>query len=183
MSIFLGLIPLAGALFVIFIDTSINRFASFFILRRIDWSVMIVFSALFIWMAGFNKTGVPRWIWYKLGFFRSSFSEVTSAVVFASVLALIANTFGQVPITIIVLDQLEPCVDQLRLVLYLSWIVSIAGNLTPYSSATSAVVSNRSVLALNYPLTLWGFLRYGIPVSLLLMALGLVVISLLLSIG
>lgn len=178
-----GLISIGGAFVLILIDSLVNRFAASFIVRRIDWSMIVVFSAVFVWMAGFNRTGVPKYVWEKLGFSHATFDQLSSTIVFAVVLVLTGNTFGQVPVTIMVLDQLEPGLDQKRLVLYLAWIISVAGNLTPYSSAGNIFISSYSSHALNYPMTLWSFMRFGIPTSLLLIAVGLIVISLLLRIG
>lgn len=177
---FVGLIPISGAFVLILVDSIVNRFAASFIIRRIDWSMIAVFSAVFVWTAGFNNTGVPQFVWEKLGFSHTTFDEVSSAVVFAAVLVLTGNTFGQVPVTVMVLDQLKPGFDQKRLVLYLAWVISIAGNLTPYSSAASVFISSHSSQVLNYPMTLWSFARFGVPSSLLLVTLGLGVISLLL---
>lgn len=175
-----GLIPISGAFVLILVDSIVNRFAASFIIRRIDWSMIAVFSAVFVWMAGFNNTGVPRFVWEKLGFSHTTFDEGSSTAVFAAVLLLTGNTFGQVPVTVMVLDQLKPGFDQKRLVLYLAWVISIAGNLTPYSSAATVFVSSHSSQVLNYPMTLWSFARFGVPSSLLLVTLGLGVISLLL---
>lgn len=180
----IGLVPFCGALLMIAVDTAVNRRSASAIVNRIDWSLVVTFFAVFVWMHGFNETGVPRWVWHKLGFAARSpsLTQATGVAVLALTVVVTANTFGPVPVTIMVLDQLEPCADQLRLVLYLAWIATVSGNVTLLSSVANTIVTHKSVQSLNYQVTFCGYLRYGLPSSILMLVVGLIVISLLLLI-
>lgn len=80
------------------------------------------------------------------------------------------------PLTIIVLELLIPCVNQLELVLYLAWISTIAGNLTLFGSVANLIVAQKAYSTIGYRLGFFEYLRYGFVTTVVLSALGMAII-------
>ena len=59
-------------------------------------------------------------------------------------IAVASNLFSNVPLTILVLAQLEPCVPQRALVLQLAWVATVAGNLTLFGSVANLIVAQQA---------------------------------------
>ena len=65
-------------------------------------------------------------------------------VLFSVFITLTSNIFCNVPLTILVLEQLKPCADQQLLVLQLAWITTVAGNLTLFGAVANLIVSQQA---------------------------------------
>lgn len=65
-------------------------------------------------------------------------------VLFSIFITVTSNIFCNVPLTILVLEQLKPCEDQQLLVLQLAWITTIAGNLTLFGAVANLLVSQQA---------------------------------------
>lgn len=71
-------------------------------------------------------------------------SEPLPLVLFSVFIAAASNLFSNVPLTILVLAQLEPCVPQRALVLQLAWVATVAGNLTLFGSVANLIVAQQA---------------------------------------
>ena len=125
---FPGLVPMAAAVIVIAADAIINRRNAVIIMKRVDWSILMMFFGIFVWMHGFNATQIPRWCWHNVGLSAAG-THVSAAqlATFSVFVILGSNVFSNVPLTLIVLEQLVPCQNQFGLVVMLAWIATIAG--------------------------------------------------------
>ena len=177
-----GLIPIAAACMAIIFDGLLNRRPSMGIVHRLDWSVVLTFMGLFVWLYGLGKTQVPNWLWTKVSLAENTFTSAWGILLLTVTVVVGTNIFGNVIVTVIVLDRLVPCQNQLSLVLYLAWCSSIAGNLTQLSNTTNLIVSQKALQAVNYRLTYWTYLKYGFLTTLVILPMGILILYCLLLI-
>ena len=52
----LGCIPMAAAILTMLVDTIINRKYANDVIQKIDWTVILMFMGLFVWLEGFRRT-------------------------------------------------------------------------------------------------------------------------------
>ena len=168
---------MGAAVIIITIDAMLNRQNATAVMKRVDWSILMMFFGIFVWMYGLNKTRLPHWAWYHMGLTgtTSSLSPTNIAILSAFVI-LGSNIFSNVPLTIIVLEQLEPCREQRDLVLYLAWVATLAGNLTLFGSVANLIVAQKSVQTLDFRLTFFAYLRYGFITTLILISVGILML-------
>ena len=94
-----------------------------------------------------------------------------------TVLVLVGSlVFSNVPLTLILLEVLPPCGDQQHLVVFLAWLLTLAGNLTMFSSVANLIVVQKGVQSLKYRLTFWQYFQFGFITTLLIIGVGLVII-------
>ena len=172
-----GLVPVGAALVIITADAVINRRSALHIIHRVDWSIILMFLGIFVWMDGINITRLPRWIWKHLGLAGADYAYISTIAMLSGFVIIGSNIFSNVPLTIIILEQLEPCQDQLRMVLLLSWCATIAGNLTLFGSVANLIVADKTLQTVNFRLTFWRYLRFGLPTSVIIIFVGLLVLN------
>ncbi|XP_041367710.1 silicon efflux transporter LSI3-like [Gigantopelta aegis] len=177
----MGLLPIATATFLMLVDAVLNKRSAFFIIRRVDWSVLVMFFGLFVWMAGFNATRIPRWIWKTMGLSHSKFNSFSSLTILCVFVVVCSNIFSNVPLTIIVLEQLQPCTNQFPLVLYLAWCSTIAGNLTLFGSVANLIVAQKSKTSLGYQFSYWTYLKYGFVTTCFIVVIGMAIMNVILQ--
>jgi Na+/H+ antiporter NhaD/arsenite permease-like protein len=171
---------MSAAILAIVLDTIVNKRNGIVIMKKVDWSILMMFFGIFIWLDGFNRTHVPRFIWCHLGLAGKTISSLEDIVILATFVIFGSNIFSNVPLTIIVLDQLEPCKDQLALVLYLAWCATIAGNLTLFGSVANLIVAQKAKQTINFNLTFRKYFWYGFPSTLIITTVGMLPLYLLL---
>ncbi len=162
---------------MITVDALINRQNALLVMKHVDWSIIMLFFGIFVWMYGLNKTHVPHWIWHHLGLGGSTASLAPLDILILAIFIVIgSNIFSNVPLTIIVLDQLVPCRDQRDLVIYVAWCATIAGNLTLFGSVANLIVAQKSQQTLDFRLTFFGYLSYGFITTLILIPVGILML-------
>ena len=174
---FAGLVPLGAAILIITADAILNRQSASVTLKRCDWSMIIMFMAIFVWMSGFNATGLPKWTWYNVGLSNVSGNLTIlklGTIVGLSVLG--TNLFGPFLYILTILDLLEPCQNQLQFILCVAWCSSIGGNLTLFGSMSNIIVAHRAQQTLDFKLTNWIYLRFAILTTLVHLISGLCLI-------
>lgn len=146
------------------------------ILRKVDGSLLLFFSCLFIVVAGFNGTGVPEKAWDAV---KDSISMSSSSGLFIySLIILIgSNTVSNVPLVLLLSPKLaEMGSEALTAWVQLAWISTIAGNLTLLGSVANLIVAERCKS--YYPLTFGEYAKIGFPSTVLLTAVGVPLVSL-----
>lgn len=168
---------MGAAMMVVTMDALVNKQNATFIMKRVDWSILMMFFGIFVWMHGLNATRVPRWVWDKLGLSHASAQLDPLSIVILSVFIIVgSNIFSNVPLTLIILEQLEPCRNELSLVLYLGWVATIAGNLTLFGSVANLIVSQKGQQTLQHRLSFFAYLRYGFFSTLFIITVGVLVL-------
>jgi Na+/H+ antiporter NhaD/arsenite permease-like protein len=128
------------------------------ILSKVDWDLLLMFSGLFILTEGVQKLGLLD------GFSRL----VHDPLSILGVTALLSNLISNVP-AILLLHHLIPHPDA-RTWLLLAAGSTLAGNLTLIGSVANLIVAE-AVAKKGYRLTFWEHLRFGVPLTLITLAL------------
>ncbi|CAF1413084.1 unnamed protein product [Adineta ricciae] len=156
----IGLIPVGAAIILIVVDTLINRRSPIFILTRIDWNVLLLFFGLFVWLDGLNSTGIPHWLWVALKLDRATLKDLNSLLLFYIFILIGSNVFSNVPLTLLVLEQVPRTGDHLNLILYLAFITTIAGNLTLFGSVANLIVAQKALASpIKYRFQFWTYFK------------------------
>ena len=181
----IGLVPLAAAVFAVTTDAVLNRRPALALVKRADWSVMLLLFALFVWMQGFHNTHLMRFIWHRAGLHSTSYGAMSAetVAVLCTFVVLGNNLLGSVPVVLIVCDLLEPCAYQRGIVLYLAVLCTAGNNLTLYSSTANLIAVQRGIQVLKYRLPFLTHLQYGFLSSLILLPFGILLIYGLLLLG
>ncbi len=140
------------------------------LLRKVDGTLLLFFSGLFVTVAGFNATGVPTMAWDALS---GSISMRSGSGVFLFTLLVVvgSNTVSNVPLTLILAPSLSLLPSDAPLAwLLLAWISTVAGNLTLLGSVANLIVAERAKDV--SPVTFVEYLKVGTPSTLLLLAVG-----------
>ncbi|CAF4240949.1 unnamed protein product [Adineta steineri] len=144
---------------------------------RIDWNVLLLFFGLFVWLDGLNSTGIPHKIWVALKLNSASLTDIKSLLIFYIFTLIGSNIFSNVPLTLLVLEQVPPTGDHLSLVLYLAFITTIAGNLTLFGSVANLIVAQKALTSsLQHKFDFWTYLKFGFLTTILLSLVGTFII-------
>ena len=171
-----GLVPMGAAIFALVADAILNRRSGLIVIKRVDWSIILLFLGLFVWLHGFNKTHLVQATWAWVGLADADFHTAKHIAILTAFVLVGGNIFSNVPLTIIMLGLLQPCQDQKALVLYLAWLLTLAGNLTMFGSVANLIVVQKGVQSLKYRLTFWQYFRFGFLTTLLITGVGLIII-------
>lgn len=152
-------------------------------LEKVSYSLLIFFCGMFITVNGFNKTGIPSAFWD----FIEPHARIDSAggiVVLSLVILLLSNIASNVP-TVLLLGArvaasasvISPA-EETNAWLVLAWVSTVAGNLSLLGSAANLIVCEQARRAqfCGYNLSFWSHLRFGVPSTLIITAIGLLVI-------
>ncbi|CAF0849236.1 unnamed protein product [Rotaria sordida] len=173
----IGLVPTGAAIILLVADTLINHRPPILMLTRIDWNVLLLFFGLFVWLNGLNSTGIPHRIWVALNRDSASLTNIKSLLLFFIFILIGSNIFSNVPLTLLVLEQVPRAGDHLGLVLYLSFLTTIAGNLTLFGSVANLIVTQKALTSsLKHRFSFWTYFKFGFPTTILLSLVGMFII-------
>jgi Na+/H+ antiporter NhaD/arsenite permease-like protein len=114
----------------------------------------------------------------------ASLTNIKSLLVFFLFTIIGSNVFSNVPLTLIVLQQVPPVGDHLSLVLYLAFLTTIAGNLTLFGSVANLIVAQKAwTSSIKYRFDFWTYLKFGFPTTILLSLFGMFIIYGLLAVN
>ncbi|XP_055832271.1 silicon efflux transporter LSI2-like [Solanum dulcamara] len=152
-------------------------------LEKVSYSLLIFFCGMFITVDGFNKTGIPSALWD----FMEPYSKIDHAAgiaVLALVILVLSNLASNVP-TVLLLGgriaasaaAISPDSEQ-KAWLILAWVSTVAGNLSLLGSAANLIVCEQARRAqyFGYNLSFWSHLKFGVPSTLIVTAIGLMLI-------
>lgn len=176
----LGLVPIGAAVLTMLIDTLIHRRHSRNAMTSIDWTIILMFFGLFVWLAGFENTSLPRRVFKTMNHYMN-LSSVQGVLLFTLFVIIGSNILSNVPLVILIIDELETfecglrdC-SQLTGVL-LAWVSTIAGNFTLIGSVANLIVAEKARSCTEYNLTFWEYLKFGLPSTILVLFTGLPVV-------
>lgn len=178
----LGLVPIGLSVFTMVVDTLLNRKYAFDAMMKIDWTVILMFIGLFVWLGGFQNSNFPS---RAFKFLRPYMDLYTTRGVFlfSGFIIVGSNILSNVPLVILIVDKLdkfycaeeEPrdayCSAQLVGVL-LAWISTIAGNFTLIGSVANLIVAEKARNVADYRLTFWEYFKFGFCSTLLVLLIG-----------
>ncbi|XP_010521317.1 PREDICTED: putative transporter arsB [Tarenaya hassleriana] len=150
-------------------------------LEKVSYSLLIFFCGMFITVEGFNKTGIPTALWDLMEPL-AKIDSVSGTVVLAVVILVLSNVASNVPTVLLLGGRVAASAgaeDVKRAWLIVAWVSTVAGNLSLLGSAANLIVceqAGRAPHLLGYTLTFWKHLMFGLPSTLLVTSLGLLLI-------
>ena len=172
----LGLVPLGAGILTMLVDTVLNKKYAHDAITKIDWSILLLFMGLFIWLQGFQNTKFPDDIFEKV-LPVMDLSRVEGVLLFAVLIVIGSNILSNVPLVILAISRLfdfscglNTCSGQLTGVL-LAWISTISGNFTLIGSIANLIVAEKA--REYYRLTFLEYLRFGFFSTLIVLFSGL----------
>uniref|UniRef100_A0A453IZV2 Citrate transporter-like domain-containing protein n=1 Tax=Aegilops tauschii subsp. strangulata TaxID=200361 RepID=A0A453IZV2_AEGTS len=151
---------------------------------RVSYSLLIFFCGMFITVDGFNKTGIPNTMWELV----EPYSRIDSArgvALLGLVILILSNVASNVP-TVLLLGTrvaasaaaISPASER-KAWLILAYVSTVAGNLTLLGSAANLIVCEQARRAqfFGYNLSFWSHLRFGVPSTIVVTAIGLLIVS------
>nr|TKS04427.1 hypothetical protein D5086_0000141520 [Populus alba] len=152
-------------------------------LEKVSYSLLILFCGMFMTIEGFNKTGFPSCLWE----FVEPFAQINHAsgiAVLAVLIVILSNVVSNVPTVLLLGARMAAsaaCIspDYVRKSwLILAWVSTVAGNLSLLGSAANMIVCEQASRApnLGYNLSFWSHLKFGVPSTIIVTAIGLTII-------
>src|SRR6184192_3009819 len=146
------------------------------VLKLVDWHLLVFFAALFVVVEGLTGTGLPDQIYGRVrGVFGGSISSQAWNLAWFS--ALGSNVFSNVPFVLVAAKWLNNFTQPELMWKVMALATTFAGNLTILGSVANIIVveSARAHVEVSF----WDYARFGIPVTILTTATGMVILLLL----
>ncbi|RCV08991.1 hypothetical protein SEVIR_1G377800v4 [Setaria viridis] len=152
-------------------------------LEKVSYPLLLFFCGMFITVDGFNKTGIPSAFWEMMEPY-ARIDTPTGTVILALVILLLSNVASNVP-TVLLLGArvaasaaaISPAAET-NAWLLLAWTSTVAGNLSLLGSAANLIVCEQARRSQQYGYTLsfLSHLQFGFPATLVVTAIGLLLI-------
>lgn len=146
------------------------------VLKLVDWHLLVFFAALFVVVDGLSDTGLPDVIYRHLQpMFGSSATVQAWNLGWFSVAG--SNIFSNVPFVLVAGKWIPHFINPVLMWKVLALATTFAGNLTIIGSVANMIVveSAREHLEVGF----WDYARFGIPMTVLTTAAGVLVLLLL----
>jgi Na+/H+ antiporter NhaD/arsenite permease-like protein len=143
------------------------------VLKLVDWPLLVFFAALFVVVDGLSDTGLPDAIYRHLHpVFGSSVTAQTWNLTWFSVAG--SNIFSNVPFVLVAGKWIARFAEPELMWKVLALATTFAGNLTIVGSVANMIVveSAREHIEVSF----WDYARFGIPISILTTAAGVIVL-------
>ncbi|CAL9008714.1 unnamed protein product [Prunus brigantina] len=152
-------------------------------LEKVSYSLLIFFCGMFITVEGFNKTGIPSALWDFMEP-HAHIDHATGIAVLALTILVLSNLASNVPTVLLLGARVAAsaaaisAAEEKKAWLLLAWVSTVAGNLSLLGSAANLIVCEQARQAPNlaYTLSFWSHLKFGVPSTLLVTAIGLTLI-------
>ncbi|XP_021617183.1 silicon efflux transporter LSI2 isoform X2 [Manihot esculenta] len=152
-------------------------------LDKVSYSLLIFFCGMFITVDGFNKTGIPSALW-DLMEPHAKIDHASGTAVLAIVILVLSNLASNVPTVLLLGGRVAAsaaaisAADEKKAWLFLAWVSTVAGNLSLMGSAANLIVCEQAQKApeFGYNLTFWKHLKFGVPSTIAVTAVGLMLI-------
>jgi len=139
------------------------------IYREIDWPLLVMFTGLFIVVAGLECTTLSADLLSAAARFRLERPAILSAWA-----ALLSNIVSNVPAVLVFKPVVAHLPDPRHAWLLLAMSSTLAGNLTVLGSVANLIVIERARREAD--ISFWEYAKVGIPVTVVTLAIGLVLL-------
>ncbi|XP_071723999.1 silicon efflux transporter LSI2 [Rutidosis leptorrhynchoides] len=151
-------------------------------LEKVSYSLLIFFCGMFITVDGFNKTGIPSTLWDLVEPY-AQINHARGTAVLAFVILVLSNVASNVPTVLLLGARVAASAAEIseeeekRAWLILAWVSTVAGNFSLLGSAANLIVCEQARRASHgYTLTFWSHLKFGVPSTIIVTAIGLTLI-------
>ena len=143
------------------------------IFSRIDWSLLLFFSCLFIVVTGLAKTGIIERSW-RASVPYLGYAEASGLFLFTALMTVGSNLISNVPMVLMTGPHLGILGSPEQGWVLLAFTTTVAGNLTLLGSVANIIVAESA--RDHYTLGFFEYLRFGIVSTTLVLAVGVVMI-------
>ncbi len=133
---------------------------------RLVWSVLLMFSGLFIIVAGAEHTLLSADTIAAVGRLHLASLPVLSAVT-----AILSNLVSNVPAVLVLKPFIVPLSDHHTAWLTVAMASTLAGNFTVLGSIANLIVVQRAA-ASRVEISFWDYFRVGAPLTIFSLAIG-----------
>lgn len=146
------------------------------VLKLVDWHLLVFFAGLFVVVEALGGTGLTDQVYQHIrGVFGAS--PASQAWNFAWFSALGSNIFSNVPFVLLAAKWMNNFTRPELMWKVMALATTFAGNLTILGSVANIIVIESARRHVEF--SFWDYARYGIPVTILTMAVGLCILVLL----
>ncbi|KAK7380344.1 hypothetical protein VNO78_32852 [Psophocarpus tetragonolobus] len=153
-------------------------------LDKVSYSLLVFFCGMFITVDGFKLTGIPSAMWDLMEPY-SRINHASGTAILAVVILVLSNLASNVPTVLLLGARVAASAaaiskeDEQKAWLILAWVSTIAGNFSLLGSAANLIVCEQARRApnLGYTLSFWTHLKFGLPSTLIVTAIGLILIK------
>jgi len=149
-------IALAAALPIILFSP--KRFT---IIRKIDWSTLLFFAAMFILMASVWRSGIFQKV------ITSTNMKLTSVPVIMGISVVLSQFISNVPLVALYLPMLMQMGVNNSGLMALAAGSTIAGNFSILGAASNVIIIQNAEKKSKETLTFWEFVRIGVPLTII----------------
>ena len=143
------------------------------VLKLVDWHLLVFFAALFVVVDGLSDTGLPDAIYRRLQpIFGSGVPAHTWNLAWLSVAG--SNIFSNVPFVLVAGKWIARFAEPELMWKVLALATTFAGNLTIVGSVANMIVVESA--RERFEVGFWDYARFGIPITILTTAAGVVVL-------
>jgi Na+/H+ antiporter NhaD/arsenite permease-like protein len=161
----LGFTVLAGVMVLVIADRREPTEA----LAKVDLSLLVFFSGLFVVVAGLESTGLVRSAWESLAG-RLGTGSPSGLVLLSGLLTVGSNLVSNVPMVLLTGPHLAALGDPERAWALVAFVTTVAGNLTLVGSVANLIVAERA--REHYDLGFVEYLRFGVVSTTIVLAVG-----------
>lgn len=169
----LGYAALGGVLFVLLL----GRLDPLPLLARVDYSLLVFFAGLFVIVAGLNQTGLLTRAFAAAEPYLQTDSAL-GLLGFTAFFTLGSNLVSNVPLVLLALPSIPTLGDATAGYVLLAFVSTVAGNLTLIGSVANLIVVEGA--RRHYRLGFREYLLFGLPSTLLSLAVGVGLLALIL---
>ncbi|HEY0840909.1 MAG TPA: SLC13 family permease [Vulgatibacter sp.] len=145
-------------------------------LRGVNWLLLLFFAGLFVVVYGVGRTGIAMRVFEGAASLGGG-EVVPQAVMLTAASIVGSNLFSNVPFVLLAAGWIPSFADPPLAWKVLALSSTLAGNLTIVGSVANLIVFE--VAGARGRVSFWRFLSYGLPITLVSTAVGLVVLLLL----
>ncbi len=139
------------------------------IYHEIDFSLLVLFTGLFIVIAGIEKTPLPS---AALAFV--SGYGLDRPAVLSTVAAVLSNLASNVPAVLLFKPIVPHLADPSRAWLVLAMASTLAGNLTVLGSVANLIVIQKARRYVS--ISFWEYFKVGLPLTVVTIAIGVLLL-------
>lgn len=164
---------LAGAVIVI----TFHRKDPGEIFAKLDWSLLMFFSALFVVIGGLQTSGLAVAIAdWSLKLISGSLNQ--QIWIFSGVTLIGSNLLSNVPFVLLASNSVPSLSNPELFWCLLAFVSTIAGNLTIFGSVANMIVTETA--GDKCKISFWEFARFGMVSTILCLIAGIIILSLIL---
>ncbi len=135
------------------------------IYHQVDWPLLVLFTGLFVVVAGMEKSGAEQQLARSVARL-----HLENTFVLSGLTALLSNLVSNVPAVLVFKPFLAHMADPVKAWLTLAMSSTLAGNLTILGSIANLIVVEKARGRVR--IGFWEYAKAGIPVTVLSLAAG-----------